>query len=97
MDDFAIQELVARLARAHASGGHVIERAAIIAEGADSQAVITWIIAHGGIPEAAEATSRRHGLHGAFATPVAGRRRETRLASSSPPARSADLPAHRSG
>jgi hypothetical protein len=48
MDDFAIQALVARLARAHASGGHVIERAAIIA--------------HGGIPEAAEATSRRHGL-----------------------------------
>ena len=66
MDDFAIQELVARLARAHASGGRVIERAAIIAEGADSQAVITWIIAHGGIPEAAEATSRRHGLHGAL-------------------------------
>ena len=66
MDDVAIQELVARLARAHASGGHVIERAAIIAEGADSQAVITWIIAHGGIPEAAEATSRRHGLHGAL-------------------------------
>jgi hypothetical protein len=58
--------LVARLARAHASGGHVIERAAIIAEGADSQAVITWIIAHGGIPEAAEATSRRRGLHGAL-------------------------------
>ena len=97
MDDFAIQELVARLARAHASGGHVIERAAIIAEGADSQAVITWIIAHGGTPEAAEATARRHGLHGALRHAGGGSERETRLASSSPPARSADLPAHRSG
>ena len=66
MDDSAIQALVARLARAHPSGGHVIERAAIVAEGADSQAVMTWIIDHGGIPEAAEATSQRRGLHGAL-------------------------------
>jgi hypothetical protein len=66
VDDSAIQALVARLARAHPSGGHIVERAAIVAAGADSHAVMTWITDHGGIPEAAEATSQRHGLHGAL-------------------------------
>src|SRR5688500_9751773 len=46
MDYDAIQSLVTRLARAHPSGGSVIERAAILAEGADSDAVITWIVDH---------------------------------------------------
>ena len=65
MDDDAIRSLVTRLARAHPSGGSVIERAAIVAEGADSEAVMKWIIAHGGKPEATVETSTRHGLHGA--------------------------------
>jgi hypothetical protein len=64
MDDDAICALVTRLARPHRSGGEVIERAAILAEGADSAAVIAWITAHAGIPEAAVATSSRGGLHG---------------------------------
>jgi hypothetical protein len=64
VDDDAIRSLVTRLARAHPSGGTVIERAAIVAEGADSEAVITWIAAHGGKPEATVPTSTRHGLHG---------------------------------
>ena len=64
MDDDAIRALVARLARPHPSGGTVIERAAIVAEGADSEAVLTWLAAHGGRPEAAVETSSRHGLHG---------------------------------
>jgi hypothetical protein len=64
VDDDAIRSLVTRLARAHPSGGTVIERAAIVAEGADSEAVITWIVAHGGRPEAAVETPNRHGLHG---------------------------------
>jgi hypothetical protein len=64
MDDGDIRALVTRLARPHLSGGEVIERAAILAEGADSAAVIEWITAHAGIPEAAVATSSRHGLHG---------------------------------
>ena len=64
MDDEDIRALVTRLARPHFSGGEVIERAAILAEGADSAAVIEWITAHAGIPEAAVATSPRHGLHG---------------------------------
>jgi hypothetical protein len=64
VDDDAIRALVIRLARAHPSGGTVIERAAIVAEGADSEAVMTWIVAHGGRPEARVETSTRHGLHG---------------------------------
>jgi hypothetical protein len=47
VDDDAIRALVTRLARPHPSGGDVIERAAILAEGADLAAVMAWITAHG--------------------------------------------------
>jgi len=60
--DDATRAVVTRLARRHPSGGRVIERAAILAEGADCAAVVTWIIAHRGKPEAALSTTRR-GLH----------------------------------
>jgi hypothetical protein len=66
VEDQAIRSLVIRLARAHPSGGIVIERAAIVAEGADSRAVVTWIVDHGGTPEATAPTSQRRGLHGAL-------------------------------
>jgi hypothetical protein len=66
VDDDAIRALVTRLARPHPSGGEVIERAAILAAGADSAAVMAWITAHAGVPEvAALAAAPRHGLHGA--------------------------------
>ena len=64
VDDDAILALVTRLARPHASGGDVIERAAILAEGGDSPAVIAWIINHAGEPESAVASASRRGLHG---------------------------------
>jgi hypothetical protein len=65
MEDDAIRILVTRLARAHPSGGTVIERAAIVAEGTGSEDVMTWIVAHGGVPEAVVAQSAtRRGLHG---------------------------------
>jgi hypothetical protein len=64
VDDDAIRALVTRLARPHSSGGKVIERAAILAEGTDSAAVMAWITAHAGIPEATVATPPRYGLHG---------------------------------
>jgi hypothetical protein len=64
VDDDAIRSLLTRLARAHPAGGTVIERAAVVAAGADSEAVMTWILAHGGKPEATVETSTRHGLHG---------------------------------
>jgi hypothetical protein len=62
-DDAAIRTLVTRLSRPHPSGGAVIERATILAEGAGANALLTWIAAHAGEPErAAPATSGR-GLH----------------------------------
>jgi hypothetical protein len=64
VEDDAVRSLVSRLARAHPSGGTVIERAAIVAEGAEFEAVMTWIVAHGRKPEAVAETSTRHGLHG---------------------------------
>jgi hypothetical protein len=64
MDDLAITALVTRLSRPHASGGVVIERAAILAEGADSPAVIDWIMAHSGTPETRASGDRSRGLHG---------------------------------
>jgi hypothetical protein len=64
VEDDAILALVTRLARPHASGGDVIERAAILAEGGDSPAVIAWIISHAGQPESAVVSGAGRGLHG---------------------------------
>jgi hypothetical protein len=57
-----ISALVARLARPHASGGVVIERAAILAAGTDFRAVMEWIVAHGQAETLTAAPAR--GLHG---------------------------------
>lgn len=65
MDDDAIRLLVTNLSRPHRSGGDVIERAAILATGADSSEVVTWIVAHHGQPEAAVPAASSRGLHGA--------------------------------
>lgn len=64
MDDDDIRALVARLARPHKSGGAVVARAAILAEGADSEAIIKWIMAHAGEPEAIGPPAATQGLHG---------------------------------
>ena len=64
MDDSAIRTLLTRLSRPHSSGGEVVERAAILAEGADFTAVVAWIVAHDGEPETAVPSVARHGLHG---------------------------------
>ena len=63
MDDERIRSLVARLARPHPSGGRVIERAAIVAEGAHSAAILAWIGSHGGEPERAADRAASRGLH----------------------------------
>lgn len=65
MDDDAIRTLVTGLARPHPGGGAVIERAAILAAGADFSAVMTWIVAHRGEPEVVTSPAPRQGLHGA--------------------------------
>jgi hypothetical protein len=72
MNDEAILALLTRLARPHSSGGQVVERAAIVAAGADASAVEEWILDHSGIPEEAVSTAPRRGLHGARLNDVAG-------------------------
>ena len=64
MQEDEIRALVSRLGRSHRSGGTVIERAAILAEGADGEAVVAWILAKGGEPEATAPKVARSGLHG---------------------------------
>jgi hypothetical protein len=64
MNDAEIAALVVRLSRPHPSGGTVIERAAILAAGADYPAIVNWITVHSGTPEAAAVTGRSRGLHG---------------------------------
>ncbi len=64
MDDDEIRTLVTRLSRPHPSGGDVIERVAILAAGGDFRAILAWIAAHEGAPEALAPVAHRGGLHG---------------------------------
>jgi hypothetical protein len=66
VDDDEIRRVVERLSRPHPSGGSVIERAAILAEGAKSAAIMEWITTREWQPEEdAPAVSGRGslGLH----------------------------------
>jgi hypothetical protein len=73
MEDDAIRALVSRLARPHPSGGEVVERAAVLASGADSSAVLAWIAAHDGKPEIQAPVAAGRGLHSARISEHAGR------------------------
>ncbi len=53
-----------RLARPHASGGMVIERSVILAEGSGSAAILSWISDHDGVADSTSAPARSGGLHG---------------------------------
>ena len=68
MEDDAIRALLTRLARPDASGGDVIERAAILAAGSDFTAIMAWVMAHGGKPETGPAAVPSGGLHGSRVT-----------------------------
>jgi hypothetical protein len=63
MEDSEIRELLSRLARPHASGGQVVERATILAAGAEFQVILEWIVAHAGQPEAESTAAAAGGLH----------------------------------
>lgn len=73
LDDDAILAVVIRLARPHRSGGQVIERAAIMASGADFAAIEAWILAHAGTPEQTDSPNLQRGLHGHRLAGTAGR------------------------
>ncbi len=68
MEEDEIRALLKRLARPHASGGVVIERAAILAEGAHFTEIMNWVMAHGGEAEAAVVAPAGGGLHGSRIT-----------------------------
>jgi hypothetical protein len=72
MDESEIRTLVARLGRPHGSGGIVVERAAILAEGADFDAVVAWIVAHDGEAETRAAPAPTGGLHGIRSSGASG-------------------------
>ena len=71
MNDLEMTTLIRNLSRPHPSGGVVVERAAILAAGADSPEIIDWIITHAGMPEAP--TTRGRGLHGSRISGDGGR------------------------
>ena len=65
--DEDISTLVARLSRKHRSGGRVIERAAIMAEGGNSAAILAWLADNDWKPEEDATVSKDRdgmGLHG---------------------------------
>ena len=59
----AVRAAVIRLSRPDGEGGAVIERAAIIAEGATAAAIEAWIIDHGGQAEAPTSGAPAPGLY----------------------------------
>ena len=63
-EDDGIRALLIRLARPHSSGGEVVERAALLAEGAQFPAIMAWITDHAGTPETTTAAAPSKGLHG---------------------------------
>ena len=65
IDNEDIRLLVRSLSRPHASGGRVIERAAILASGADSAAILAWMEAHHAEPEELAPAAATGGLYGA--------------------------------
>jgi hypothetical protein len=68
--DAEIHALVKRLARPHASGGEVVERAALLASGGDFGAVMAWIADHQGVGETMVSEPPRRGLHGPLVAPA---------------------------
>jgi hypothetical protein len=69
-EDDAMRVQVTRLARPHRSGGWVVERASLLAGGTRLDGAVTWIEAHGGIPELPTAPSAQLGLHSRRTTEV---------------------------
>ncbi len=67
-DEAAIGARVRRLSRPHSSGGAVIERSVILAEGAGALAMLAWIEDHDGVGDTTATGVPKGGLHGARMT-----------------------------
>jgi hypothetical protein len=62
-DDDATRAEVRRVARRDRSGGWLVERATLLAGGAEFGAAVAWIEAHGGVPELPAIPRLQRGLH----------------------------------
>lgn len=62
MDDDEIRTLVKRIARRGSKGATTVERATLLAEGSDVEAIEAWILRVGGTPESA-APAKGAGLY----------------------------------
>lgn len=64
IEETTIRAIVVRLARPSGSGTHIVERAAILAEGSYCAEIEAWILREGGEPcSDATAPQGRGGLH----------------------------------
>jgi hypothetical protein len=63
MIEETIRAIVVRLARPSGSGTHVVDRAAILAEGSDCAEIEAWIVRKGGEACRDATVSRGRGLH----------------------------------
>lgn len=62
MDDAEIKTLVKRIARRSSKGGATVERATLLAEGSDVEAIEAWIVRAGGEAEHPKAPKTGGGL-----------------------------------
>jgi hypothetical protein len=62
--DGETRALVERLARPYPGGGHVVERAALLAAGSGFADATTWIADHGGVAESRAPHVAQRGIHG---------------------------------
>ena len=71
VEEDLIRAAVMRLSRPHPSGGRVIERAAVLAAGADASSILAWVAAHGEA-ESLGTRAAGQGLHGAGTSALGG-------------------------
>jgi hypothetical protein len=63
IEETTIRAIVVRLARPSGAGTHVVERAAILAEGSDCAEIEAWILREGGEPCSDATVSQGRGLY----------------------------------
>lgn len=63
IEEATIRAIVGRLARPSSSGRHIVERAALLAEGSDCAEIEAWILREGGEPCSDATVSQGRGLY----------------------------------
>jgi hypothetical protein len=63
IEEQTIRAIVVRLARPSDSGAHIVERAALLAEGSDCAEIEAWILREGGEPYSDASVPQGRGLY----------------------------------